>query len=223
MRKPLAVLAAVLVAAAGLLTAPAAPATAHTASTYYTAKWPTNTNVEYGLNAGFPGGTFRDAIFDGKQDWNDVAGTNEPEIFWSLADDILYGNYQNPCSLLSGNNTNIVFWSDLDVYSTSYLGLTLRCLSGSTITKTSLTIDSDRTWYTGTGSPGSLPDLWSVAAHEFGHVTGWGPHLPTGESTTCPSPAETSIRHTMCATVVAGTTIMRVLAPHDWHTFQAAY
>jgi hypothetical protein len=33
--------------------------------------------------------------------------------------------------------------------------------------------DKDESWYLGTGTPASSAlDLWSVAAHEFGHATG---------------------------------------------------
>jgi hypothetical protein len=215
----------VALAAALLALTPTGPASAHTASTYYPKHWPSNINIEYGLNAGFPGGTWPDRAYDSKQGWNNAAGTNEPEILWTLADGVLYGDPVKPCSLLSANNTAIVFYTDLDPIGTGLVGLTARCAPSTTILKASLTIDATgRTWYAGTGSaPAGSYDLWSAFAHEWGHVTGWSPHLTTGEASTCPSPTETVVRHVMCPSIATGTTVMRTLKTHDVHTFQGAY
>lgn len=57
-------------------------------------------------------------------------------------------------------------------------------------------------WYTGTLTPGSNQgDVWSVAAHEFGHLTGLNHSSQTAD--------------TMYATIAAGDTSKRSLTAHD--------
>jgi hypothetical protein len=87
-----------------------------------------------------------------------------------------------------------------------------------------MTIDSDPPfgagWYTGTGdAPDCCFDVWSVATHEWGHMTAFFGHFDEGGSI-CP---DDSSRHTMCPTIKAATERQRTLELHDYHTFEAAY
>jgi hypothetical protein len=90
--------------------------------------------------------------------------------------------------------------------------------------------NQDAPWYKGTSTvPTSAVDMWSVAAHEFGHATGrdtgnvangdGNGHFTEGSSY-CP---KDSTRHTMCPATVMGTTWSRSLAPHDVDVFTGAY
>lgn len=104
--------------------------------------------------------------------------------------------------------------------------------------------DSSRNWFTGsgTGIASIQYDLWSVAAHEFGHATGRGGTATAGLS---PLPTENGVVvgdasghftlsttycntnatawHTMCAGVVNGTIWGRSLNTHDIDVFKGSY
>ena len=96
--------------------------------------------------------------------------------------------------------------------------------------------DSTVTWYTGTGTPGSTEvDLWSLAAHEFGHATGRGKtfggkatvggdgfgHFLDSSSLCNVNEAD---HHTMCQTNIAtGQKWDRSLNTHDKDTFENKY
>ena len=217
-RKRIAQLLVVLLA--GLIAATALPsaAGAHTAGSYFVrGHWPANQSIGYGVNTGFPGGEYRSRLLDGKNQWNNAANTGEPNIYWSLADDISYGTAGSPCGV-PGYNTAAIFWNDLDYLSSGTLGATRLCGSTSVIFNFTIEFDSDRSWYTGTGdSPDNRPDFWSIASHEFGHAVGFWNHLPAGE---CPN---NSTKFTMCPTYDMGTERQRTLTAHDIHTFDAAY
>lgn len=223
MRRLISRLCLLTVAAVAIAVAPTA-AEAHTASTYYPARWPAGTHVTFGYDVSYPTGAYRDRVYDGKTSWNNVAGASEPKIDWALQDGKAYGSFSSPCSMTVPVNGVAVFWGDLDTWGTAATGLVKRCTSGTTITKASLTLDSTGPpWYTGTGDslPGTV-DLQSVTVHEWGHVLGFSGHWTAGEATTCPSPAETVIRHVMCPSLVSGSEI-RTLKAHDRDTFLAAY
>lgn len=205
---------------------PAVAQAAHPAGFYYVAgKWPTGQNVSYGLAAGFPGDSnWTGRVYDAKQGWNQWAGAAEPKFLWVLADYQFYGYWNQPCGLSSGNYTAIVFHQDLDSIGTSVRGYSQACNSGSHRLKETLAFDSTGTfWYIGTGQTTSgWMDLWSAAAHEWGHATGFQNHLADGEAGVCPA-WEQVVRHTMCPQIFPGTWPMRDPNTHDVHTFQGAY
>ncbi len=210
----------VLLAALGVVAFDAVPAGAHTASTYFTdGHWPRNQSIAYGVNSGFPTGTWRTLAWNGKEQWNSATNTGEPTIYWTLADDVSYGSATSPCGV-PGYNTGAIFWNDLDYLGPSVLGATRLC--GFTPIF-NFTIEFDRTrtdWYVGTGdAPGGSYDFWSVASHEFGHALGFWKHLDEADAA-CPND---STRSTMCPSVYDGTERQRTLATHDIHTFDAAY
>jgi hypothetical protein len=67
------------------------------------------------------------------------------------------------------------------------------------------------TWYCGTGTPGgSQVDMWSVAAHEFGHVVNLE-HSAVSSS------------DTMWPTIAVGSTSKRSLTTHDKAGIKALY
>jgi hypothetical protein len=91
--------------------------------------------------------------------------------------------------------------------------------------------NKDAPWYTGTGTPPSdRYDLWSLAMHEFGHVTGRykggdGNGHFRESSDYCPGPKSSSFswRHTMCPSIYIGKTNQRTLETHDKDVLQNAY
>jgi hypothetical protein len=77
-----------------------------------------------------------------------------------------------------------------------------------------------------TGADGRKPtasrsDLRSVATHEFGHATGWSPHLDDAQPRSyC---GNVPYQQTMCKTNYAGTTWQRTLGARDLRIFRGAY
>lgn len=87
--------------------------------------------------------------------------------------------------------------------------VTTLTLSGNTITKATLTIDSSENWYAGTGVPGSTQvDLRSVSTHEMGHGLG----LDHTSGIYCPGNTNNA---TMCNVIPKGTYWMRTLEGDD--------
>lgn len=222
MRRPGFLIAALVVLAAFL----PAPASAHPASWHFNqSRWPTSASINYGLNAGFPSGEARDRVYDAKNKWNAVAGTAEPGIWWTMADDVNYGVFNNACSLNVANNSAVVFFSDLNGYGSTVVGYTFWCKNGSNVRlKSSVVADSTRSdWYTGNGdAPAGKVDMYSVLVHEWGHSNGFANHLAEGEPNVCPA-WENVVRNAMCPSIFPGYEVQRTLKTHDIHTFQAAY
>src|SRR5690349_5141973 len=158
--------------AVGSLVLMGSPAGAHTVGNHFTrGRFPTNVTVQYGLNTGFPTGAWRSRVYDGKEQWNNATNSGEPTVLWTLADDVNHGTAGNPCGI-SGFNTGAGFWNNLDYLSTSTLGATRLCTTGTVIYNFTIEFDSTRSnWYNGTGdNPDSGSDFWSVTTHEFGHA-----------------------------------------------------
>jgi len=196
-------------------------AQAHSANSYFDhGRWPITAGIEYGLSYGFPGaGEWRGRVYAGKEQWNAVANANDPHIYWSLPDDVSYGDARNPCGV-PGLYKGAVFWNDLNYLSIYTTGVTRLCGAAPVVNFT-IEFDSSRSdWYVGTGdAPSGTVDFWSVATHEFGHALGWWDHLPESDGA-CP---DSGSRNTMCPTVYAGTERQRTVADHDIHTFNEAY
>lgn len=125
---------------------------------------------------------------------------------------------QNPFDACA-HSSNVLYWQNLS----GPLGVTSTCVSGTRLVRFTIVIDSAPaagSWYTGTGdAPSDRYDLWSVASHEFGHATGWGPHFAE-DSPECPND---STRHTMCGGIYIGTERQRTLTTHDIHTYDGRY
>jgi hypothetical protein len=98
--------------------------------------------------------------------------------------------------------------------------------AGANMTKAVIQFDDNANWYTGSGGPlASQYDLRSVAAHEFGHATGFMPSINMGHfsATDAACTVADPNKDTMCAGASPGTVWKRDLASHDIHTVEAAY
>jgi hypothetical protein len=202
---------------------PAAPASAHTSSTYYytsspLGKWPGSHLEPYYVRNGFPSSAYVSRISESDDVWNAASGSSlvEPDFSYSGTTG-LTGNFDSPCS---------ISWSGVYYRSLAYLGsgtraATKACKNTSGITQNfqlSVSITSETPWYTGTGIPSSTQwDLKSLVTHEFGHATAFWGHF----TDVCPV---SDSRQTMCVGFDArGTTYLRTLGTHDIHTFTGAY
>jgi hypothetical protein len=198
----------------------ATPAAAHTWSTYYTGaggRWPGATTVRFYVRNGFPSSApWMPTINRGADQWNAARISLEPR-FVNAGATATVGNADRPCSA----TYNGVYWRDLDYLGSTVLGYTPHCENvAGVVTRFSMSIDADASWYVGTGAtPNGRYDAWSVLTHEFGHATGWVGHFAESDSA-CPNDAT---RSTMCPSIYPGTDRQRTLGTHDRHTLQAAY
>lgn len=202
----------VLVVALVALAAPQLPAGAHAAADYYNSKWQRDRSVEWRFTAGVPDTAFRDRVRDGAGRWNSLGP--------SMHFDKLSGDYANfdPYVCPGSYQKDGVHRRYL---SGDTLAVTLTCrFSGtSELYSFQIVFDEGRSWYNGTGTPGSNEfDTEGVATHEFGHATGWSGHF--GDSWDVCQPPD---KHTMCPTIAPGTIGARALEEHDKHTFVNAY
>ena len=110
--------------------------------------------------------------------------------------DFIDSSYQSNSVHYTGNACGVPLgvWYLQRSFGNSYYASTGRCHDDTSyITRSTVTFNTDRTWYTGTGTPSNgQSDLWGIATHELGHASGFSEHL-TGNL--CPA---TAARHTMC-------------------------
>lgn len=148
----------------------------------------------------------------------------EGSEIWDLGEDFRYWDTGTDDSLVGmprvGCWDKHVFAGIIDG-SGGTLAWTRMCRAGDRMTGFVINFDREEKWYNGTGSPASDQfDLIGVAAHEFGHASGWLNHWTSSSSTLCPW---TSSRHVMCPSITDGVTWWRSLKTHDFHTFSSAY
>lgn len=225
-----AVLAAMAVAM--LVAGFAVRADAHSAADYYPRRWQRQLNQDWAFTASFPTGAKRDRVRNGIAQWNNLG---EPQQWREVSQRTDY----NPDVCPPTYGMNSIHWRNIPDDSVGALAYVQRCtFSGSTeIYSANMVFDSSRSWYDGTGDapdgfanqicslpPGCENDFWSVASHEWGHMTGFsGPfhngHFNNSE-TIC---AGNDGQHTMCPAIEIGTERMRTLEDHDRHTFQNSY
>lgn len=186
---------------------------AHTASNYFTTgKWSADPNYYIGSLPGDSAGSTT-AIDKGDEPWDINTGT------WL---DFHKGGTDSGVQYLTGCTTGYgtrPVW--ITGVSISGLANEYTCYSGSTITRSVITIDSTRSnWYQGTSTsvPSGDVDLISVMVHEFGHAGGFVGHWDgVGEDCTG------SDRETMCLGTPTGTSYKRSIQLHENHTFDSAY
>lgn len=199
------------------------PAQAHTATGtggYYNIRWKTDFTIKWRFTAEFPGGAYRDKVHYGLGQWNNQ---NQPLQWIEYTPD--YANYGwNTCP--STEQKDGIHWENIS----GALARVRTCVFTSNTSRlynVQMVFDSSGVnWYTGSGTPASNQfDLWSVATHEWGHMSGsltngdgLG-HFPEGDSA-CP---EDPNRNAMCPSTIAGTIWSWNTKTHDEHTFQAAY
>jgi hypothetical protein len=155
-------------------------------------------------------------VHQGALPWNDLA---QPMKFAKLSDsNIGYfdgcGNYMD----------NYIFQRKIDGVGNA-LAEASWCLYSGTNRMYSfhITFDGGEDWYYGSGdAPPGRPDFISVAAHEFGHVTGFVRHLDdSGDPLRiC---LDKGAQETMCKVHYFGSERQRTLGEHDAHTFREAY
>jgi hypothetical protein len=127
-----------------------------------------------------------------------------------------------------GDGNNTINWKSIDGSSgQNILGDTFDCPTTGTgsISKFWIRFDRDNAsefhWpgHTADDPPDGTYDGWALAAHEFGHATGFDGHI--GSSTTyCDGSLD---HHTMCPYILSGYARQRTLEVHDVNTFQSVY
>lgn len=197
----------------GLLTA--GPAWAHSASLFYPYTWSTSQRGAVTIyNNSTVTGSFLSRVLDGAKAWDKI-GTSHDFHYKGQA-----SLSKKVCDAAS-RGKNLVYKTTIDGKGGT-AGITETCFSGGRLVRFVMRFDSAENWWSSTTTPtvGRI-DLWSVAAHEFGHATGWRKHLDgvTGVVSCGNKPSQ----ETMCATNYAGTTQQRSLGAHDVHTFDAVY
>jgi hypothetical protein len=205
----------------GLFLGLGVPAQSHAQFTFYPNKWAADTTYGFGyLAAPLNTSTARTSISSGAGAWNAVSGswfditsngTVNPMVIW----------ISNYCSMTAGN-----WMVSRDLSGLGAIGNASHCFSGSTLTKVIVQFDDPASWYTGSGGPlANQYGLRSVAAHEFGHATGFLPGFNNGhyQSTDAACTVADPNKNTMCAGISPGTVWHRTLGSHDIHTVEDAY
>lgn len=206
----------------------AQPASAHSASQYYSAFWPQGSlSVPWRFTTGITNISMRDRAKDGATLWNQE---HQPLTFNFESGASDYSQFDGfSCSASRPFQKNAVHWQSFSASGRpAAVAETFKCISSVTHTllDTQLIANSDigaSNFYSGTGSPASNQyDSWSVFAHEFGHMGGWSLHFTKGSSLCNGSPAT---RMTMCEGLNTdpGATWRRTLNTHDQDTFNNAY
>lgn len=126
-----------------------------------------------------------------------------------------YPNAANPCLLPPRQNG--IWWDNLGP---GFLGYTYGYGAFNVINAVTLVFDNDQGWYVGTGdAPNWQIDLWSVAAHEVGHASGFTGHWDQAAGICQPGPQH----HTMCPSTYIGTEWDRTTEIHEETAFFARY
>src|SRR5690606_38404220 len=155
-------------------------------------KWPTNNPVYDGHTLT---SAWNSAVSNGRNQWN-----NDPSSSLNI----------------SRNDTSN---NDVTLGATGgQAAVTTRTCSSGTIIDADIVFNSSFTWYTGTGSPGSAWDAWSVATHEIGHFIGFG---HTQYADLCLGSEST--RPTMCDGYAAGKTYKRDIEFDDRNGLNVVY
>jgi Matrixin len=200
---------------------------AHLPGNYYPKRWKTDLSQKWWFTSGFTSNdAIRDRVGDGLIQWNRQA---QPMSFNYSGVRSGYDPYV--CGYAYG--TNSVFWRTIDG-SSGALGVTITCANSVEIRTSQLVFDKDEEWCTGTGNcydgvfgtgVGANFDLWSIATHEWGHMTGFTGPFANGhfdpDAAICEGTDEA--QQTMCPYYQAGSERWRTTNTHDEHTFQDAY
>jgi len=213
---------------AGMLVAPPA-LVAHPASSWYDFIWgPQDLPVinVYWDDSFFNTAAWRARVEDGFDEWSVIQPSSFQ--FFSPSTGTVNQVWRNTCNA----NTDVtVFARDL---SGEAVGRTVACetFPGSGVfVQVHVGFDNQVTWNVGTDVPSaSEMDAWHIASHEFGHATGWTPHLATSLDCDQVAPIDFQSWQTMCQTANVlgvgteyGKTLRRSTETHDQHTFNGAY
>jgi hypothetical protein len=162
-------------------------------------------------------------VEDGAQDWTFI----QPSDFQFSRQGVVTQTWNVTCDA----STDVVIF---DRALTGAYARTISCNKTSGAFKeVQIAFDNEQSWYTGTGGPSSSQvDAFHIATHEFGHATGWGPHLGTSLDCDQVAPIDFGTWQTMCNSLdvllddpggEAGRTFRRTTEVHDQHTFENQY
>lgn len=210
-----------------LVGTPSTSSGAASAYVFYDATWPSS-NAPYYIRDAFPHGAGqRDRVQAGLATWSAVFGGSlgDPQFSYQgvTASD---GNYANAClASFSG-----IYWRSSASLGSGNLAFTDTCEAPGYISRFSMSLNMDFSWYSGTGNPSSSYwDMQSIATHEAGHATGWGSTSYNSLGHYASSSAEctgaTKPKATMCwyDPNAMGTIWMRTLEADDTTTYGWAY
>lgn len=180
--------------------------------------------VYYWVDSNVPTGSWRSRITAGHSAWN--AEVVDAEPYFNYQGTASVPSISDPCNAPGKGGVRREQLNDL--FDDATAGATSWCAyDDGSITDFLMSFDTGAgvaaAWYIGTGTPaGDEMDLWSMASHEFGHATGWGPdsHWAETDQSIC---AENNTRRTMCSNIYPGDIPQRTLAAGDRTRLQAAY
>lgn len=172
-------------------------------------EWSADTKFYIGNSGGLGQSNLYSVTVFGAAQWNAASGS------WM---DISWGGYTSSGPWYSGCSvpSAAIYVSGgvpAHFYATEY--------SCGGITRSSIVLNTARSWYFGSGTPlMSQADGRSTASHELGHGLGYTGHWEDKDGDV---ECSTDIRETMCSSWGLGTIYMRDLGAHDLHTFANEY
>jgi hypothetical protein len=195
---------------------------------------PNSFNVHVYFDRDVPGGPTRSRILNGAREWTDQG---RQLVFVGHRRSV--SSSGETCQQFGGHaQSGVVHWRRIDGAEGKLLAFNRNCrwISGPKagyLAGFKQVYDSAEPWYMSSGeAPGEETDLWSVAAHEFGHAAGWRSSHYARNDPACerflqdPDTGQTYenlARETMCASIPPGTSYQRSLGEHDLHTFTRVY
>jgi len=250
-----ALIAGLAIAGAAAAVAAPAPAPAHNPQNIYGpegSRWPAGTvRLFFEFDRTVPKGRWRTRIAQGATEWNRYNRRvffepGDPDVS-RQADPTFNCPTRRPAP-------SIVFRAGFPSrYGTRVIGLNYLCRSDTGVPLYFRQYyNADFQFWTDPNSNGKIPrgatDLRSLAAHEMGHATGWGPHLDddgpdagsakdyrsycrswnqqtVADDQYDPQPTDTPMtaKQTMCYAIANSQVGQRKLGAHDRGTFRAAY
>ena len=218
---------------------PAANAWAHDPAGFYEFSYYAsgNDDVPVYFDDDFPSGRAVDRVIDGAQQWTQLGRRmyfkvrTSPRVT-SSADNAAV---RCPTPEREGRRVGLVHWGGIDGPS-GVVGATAVCFRNRESPQMAgfrVYFDRTENWYTGTGNSrvrnrrtGTVEnrqDIWSIATHELGHATGWGPSHWRRSASYCDYSRSPEVFRTMCPFLDPGFERARTLAGADKHVFRSRY